>query len=377
MADLNTTGSAAGYDLPVLTSLYPDVLDTLRENIKRLRNGYVAKAGDTMTGALQLQNDWNGIWLKNSAGGRVGTYYARPTGGFIVQAHDPADSTAGGPTLSGAPGGLLDWNGAEGIKTGKFQIGDTGSLLYTQNNGDIVFRAGSGNAYFELRKDGTFVPTTGGIATKGSIMAGISGDPGEKSMGFNNAYGSAYFFFQDNGNLGFYDAVSTRIRFTINTAGDFVTPGAFNSNSDGGSKFTNWLKISNAADDVRVHLRVDPSSGQFQLWESSYNKLMLYCDPSGNLTAPGNITAFSDARLKTDLRPRYINLDSAAHALDVYSYKRTDTCEDGFGGLAQELQAVLPECVQDSNGVLSVDYGRAAYALVVAMLKERAHAHAR
>jgi hypothetical protein len=34
---------------------------------------------------------------------------------------------------------------------------------------------------------------------------------------------------------------------------------------------------------------------------------------------------------------------------------------------------VLPECVQENDGILSMDYGRAAYALVVAMLKERAY----
>jgi hypothetical protein len=135
-----------------------------------------------------------------------------------------------------------------------------------------------------------------------------------------------------------------------------------------------WIRNTH----TQAYLYLDPANGTFGFYDTGATRVRFNTDVAGNFTAAGNITAYSDARLKESLLPYVIDLDHAASMLGTYSYTRKDTGAHSAGGIAQELIEVLPECVQaDDNDTLSVDYGRAAYMLVVAMLKERAHGHAR
>jgi hypothetical protein len=92
-------------------------------------------------------------------------------------------------------------------------------------------------------------------------------------------------------------------------------------------------------------------------------------DSSGNFTATGNVTAYSDARIKKDVE----TIDSA---LDLVSkmrgvrYTRTDTDKRGVGVIAQEMLEVLPEVVQQGVGdddTLSVAYGNLVGVLIEAV----------
>lgn len=89
----------------------------------------------------------------------------------------------------------------------------------------------------------------------------------------------------------------------------------------------------------------------------------------GNLTvtrdvyAKGNITAYSDRRLKENIEPIYNALDKV-NSLNgcTFNKKETPTSKPNLrrstGVIAQEVQSVLPEAVlTDQDGFLSVDYG--------------------
>lgn len=82
---------------------------------------------------------------------------------------------------------------------------------------------------------------------------------------------------------------------------------------------------------------------------------------SGNLTATGNVTAYSDERLKEDLMPT-MGL-SAVNAMNGYNYRMKATGDYSAGVIAQELIEVAPELVsQDAEGMMSVNYmGLTAY----------------
>lgn len=84
---------------------------------------------------------------------------------------------------------------------------------------------------------------------------------------------------------------------------------------------------------------------------------------NGAVTAAGNITAASDKRLKSNIKPLNDALASIA-AIDAYTFDRTDIKTTRQAGvIAQELLAVLPEAVQkadDERGTLSVNYGAVA-----------------
>jgi hypothetical protein len=98
----------------------------------------------------------------------------------------------------------------------------------------------------------------------------------------------------------------------------------------------------------------------------------LRMDNSGNATASGDVTAFSDARVKTNINTIENALEKTL-ALRGVTYNRTDN-EDirtKVGVIAQEIIEVLPEVVnQDNDGIYSVSYGNIT-ALLIEAIKEQ------
>lgn len=86
----------------------------------------------------------------------------------------------------------------------------------------------------------------------------------------------------------------------------------------------------------------------------------------GNITASGNVTAYSDRSLKRDIQ-------TIEHALELVgkmrgvTFEMINTGQQGVGVVAQEVQEVVPQVVQDNNGVLSVAYGNLVGVLIEAM----------
>ena len=91
-------------------------------------------------------------------------------------------------------------------------------------------------------------------------------------------------------------------------------------------------------------------------------------DTGGNIVASGEVTAYSDARLKNILNPTTNVLDRI-NALTVYDYTRKDTENKKLrtGLLAQDLQKQFPQFVSGKEGkdsYLSINYSE--YAATVA-----------
>ena len=76
---------------------------------------------------------------------------------------------------------------------------------------------------------------------------------------------------------------------------------------------------------------------------------------TGNIVATQNITAFSDARLKTDVNviaDPFISLND----ISGVRYTRKDTDKKDIGFIAQQVQKHYPELVFDCNDALSLNY---------------------
>ena len=90
----------------------------------------------------------------------------------------------------------------------------------------------------------------------------------------------------------------------------------------------------------------------------------------GTVVAVGDITAFSDARVKTDIEV-IPNALSKVEAIRGVTYTRIDEGQEGIrqtGIIAQELLTVLPEAVHENeDGMLSVAYGNTVGLLVEAI----------
>jgi len=105
-------------------------------------------------------------------------------------------------------------------------------------------------------------------------------------------------------------------------------------------------------------------------WSAANNRLQM--DMSGNLTMAGNITAYSDIRLKENIKVIPDAL-SKVQQLRGVTFTRNDT-EDleklHTGVIAQEVEAVLPEAVsEDNDGIKNVAYGNMV-GLLIESIKE-------
>ena len=107
-------------------------------------------------------------------------------------------------------------------------------------------------------------------------------------------------------------------------------------------------------------------------WSAGANRFQM--DMSGNLTMAGNVTAYSDIRLKT-------NVETIKNALDMVSkmrgvsYERIDNGEKNVGVIAQEMKEVLPEVVLEREGedqFMSVSYGNIVGVLIEAIKELKA-----
>lgn len=103
-------------------------------------------------------------------------------------------------------------------------------------------------------------------------------------------------------------------------------------------------------------------------WSSIYNRWQ--SDTSGNFTAAGSVTAYSDVRLKKDWVDLPDDFVERLAMVKAGTYTRIDNGERQAGCSAQDWQELLPEVVlEDAEGVLSLAYGNAAVAACVALAK--------
>lgn len=115
-------------------------------------------------------------------------------------------------------------------------------------------------------------------------------------------------------------------------------------------------------------------SGWLYSWAtrvSSVTSSVMSLTDQGNLTAAGNITAFSDERLKDDWADVDPNFIGRLAGVKCGTYTRKDSGSRQVGVSAQSLSSVLPDAVQqEHDGYLSVAYGNAA--LVSSVMLARA-----
>lgn len=91
---------------------------------------------------------------------------------------------------------------------------------------------------------------------------------------------------------------------------------------------------------------------------------------TGNITASGDVTSTSDARVKTDIKPITGALD-IVNKLEGKRFNKFN--KPGIGFIAQELEQYIPELVHTANdevGTKSVNYANMV-ALLVEAIKEQ------
>jgi len=116
-----------------------------------------------------------------------------------------------------------------------------------------------------------------------------------------------------------------------------------------------------SADNIYLYLK-----GPAISFQNGGGSTISYIDGNGNFTATSNVTAYSDANLKTDVTT-ISNALSLVNKMRGVNYTRIDSGKRGVGVIAQEMQEVIPEVVHDTHGTLSVAYGNLVGVLIEAI----------
>lgn len=109
----------------------------------------------------------------------------------------------------------------------------------------------------------------------------------------------------------------------------------------------------------------------FRVLNQAYTVALLNCDSNGNLSVTGNITAFSDERVKCDWKAAPRDLVEMAAQATVGTYTQKITGARQAGGIAQEWLSILEGIVgtDADSGLYTMAYGNAAFVLACELAK--------
>lgn len=161
--------------------------------------------------------------------------------------------------------------------------------------------------------------------------------------------------------VGYLSGVSSNIQDQIDTitasggAGDGTITLSAGSGVGGGGSFT-----TNQSSASTISFTVGAGNGLSQTADG----LAMSGSYTGAFTATGDITAFSDAALKSDIQTISDALQRVTNMRGVFFDKDG---RRGTGVVAQEVQSVIPEAVHDSGEYLSVAYGNLVGVLIEAV----------
>ena len=236
---------------------------------------------------------------------------------------------------------------------------------YTANTGTVTSVSGTGTAS-GLTLSGT-VTSSGSLTLSGTVNALAAGTYGISITGnaatasnCNSASGQWYGAAINSSVASGTDTSSLQVRNVSGATGD------------GGVAAMSFHCQGTYA--IKMHLRAD---GYFGLGGWSRAAWSWYSDPSGNMVAAGNVTAYSDPRLKE-------NFAKVENPLEILSkldggtfnwkrgYSHTE-CKAGsrdYGILADQVELVMPEIVTESIEIDGEKYKTVAYEKLIPVLIE-------
>tara|TARA_B100000073_G_scaffold303359_1_gene271368 strand:- start:885 stop:2033 length:1149 start_codon:yes stop_codon:yes gene_type:complete len=128
------------------------------------------------------------------------------------------------------------------------------------------------------------------------------------------------------------------------------------------------VEINNAADSENMIKAVE--NGAVELYYDNSKKLETVTggvSVTGDMTASGNVTAYSDAKLKTEIH-RINDALGIVGKLRGVNYKWLSNGQSDIGVIAQEVEEVIPEVVKETeDGTKTVDYSRIVSVLINAV----------
>ena len=319
--------------------------------------GYIQCGTPTTTGSLRICqfNTTNSTLaslqvysaVSSFQGGNVGIGTTSPPGILSVVGSGNAGTIRVAPTSNDseasigfyANSGFTSGNTGDGWVIGRnsWGVGSRNFAIGGSVIGAVMTFSSQGNVGI-----GTTIPIAPlhvfQTAAGNNKIAGLFGNGGggntyaiETGAYFNGTIGTARLSFQDEGNY------SSSINFSTKT------PGSENATMVERMRITASGLVGIGTTSPAYTLQV-----------------------SGTVYASGDVISYSDQRIKTDIVTVDNALDKVSQMRGVY-YTNTQTQKRGVGVIAQEIQTVLPEVIEDKAEYLGVAYGNIIGVLVEAI----------
>jgi hypothetical protein len=304
-----------------------------------------------------------------------------------------------------------------GNTTGYYQVADwmqfnTSAGLYWPSYYGAHFYPNNYNSYTQFRLDGS-KNGYGGIVDSYSAVAGIMYDSGGNGGVYREANSRWYMYYHlGNDCMGIgtsstnsgYSVYSNKGHF-VNLSGSNVS-GFYNYHSGGissgavvnaftaewttyGASFNIVYKQGELSPSDMCHIYnqggfymkiFDGSSNRFHRWDdngavsiNSSSQGSYTFNVTGDIYATADVIAFSDARVKEDVRTVENALDKVTKLRGVtYIKKDEENKKRKMGVIAQEVLEVLPEVVhEDNDGYYGVSYGNIVGVLIEAIKEQQ------
>jgi hypothetical protein len=243
----------------------------------------------------------------------------------------------------------------------------------------------------------------GGIFDQYSSVNGFMYDGGGNGGAYREANGRWYFYYHLSN-----DCMSLGTSTSSSTYGVYCNKGIYaNGRHDGtifyDSENTGYYIDPTSSTAIRTvgSWRADSASwdGEFNgkiqyhsshwyfqaagewYFRNSGGSAVLSCTQGGNLTAAGNVTAYSDIRLKKNIQTIEKPLEIVSRLRGV-TFDWIETGNHSYGLIAQEVEQVLPELVvenipdpnsvdKDKPVIKSVDYSKMVSVLIEAVKEQQ------
>ena len=256
-------------------------------------------------------------------------------------------------------------------------------IISNVSDGDIIFRGNDGGTYLNaLTLD---MSNSGDAVFRRQITC-------REAIYINTADNSATtgYLYDDSGDFVLRSFTQDKdIVFKGNDGGSIITPLRIDMSTGGRAIFNSDLV---ALDTVGQYLQMAGTGGTywaigstggsnppstpsttlaFHHYDGSNWNNEVEFDSGGNIVADGNITAYSDERLKDNIKTLEDGL-AKVNQLRGVSYNKDN--KKSIGVIAQEVEKVLPEIVitgKTEDKFKSVDYGRLTAVLIEAVKEQQ------
>ena len=253
----------------------------------------------------------------------------------------------------------FDSNGDSYINGGDVGIGTSSPAQLLEVNGN-----GKKSRFTRTGSNGVVMEFVSGSTASGLINVASSG-----TLGLGGGSRENDLTIDSSGNIDIGSGTITRTGdLTVDVTGDIIF------DADGGDllfKDDGLLTATLSRNVANFEVTVNQSDGDFVVkgndGGSTITALTIDMSAAGAATFNDNVTAYSDERLKDNIKTIENGLDKVEQLRGV-TYTRDE--RENIGVIAQEVEKILPEIVltaDDEMGTKSVDYSRLTAVLIEAV----------